>query len=86
MCNCKRSHNVLCRTKHCCQLAALGVSEAVRSVTLVSSPYHWTFEMLWVVYWLTIVLLVLGVTWLLVLQPVRSAKRAAKVWDYKLTD
>lgn len=69
-----------CKTDcwHC--TAALVTSEIVRSVTLVSSPYHWTFEMLWVVYWLTIIALVLFVTWLLVLQPVRKAKQAAKVY------
>ena len=36
--------------------------------------------MLWVVYWLTITGLVLFVTWLLVIQPVRSAKQAAQVY------
>ena len=35
--------------------------------------------MLWVMYWLTICVLVCFTTWLLVVQPVRSAKRAAKV-------
>ena len=53
--------------------------EALRTCTLVSTPYHWTFQMLWVMYWLTICLLVTFTTWLLVVQPVRSAKRAAKV-------
>lgn len=64
-----------------CSVAAVGISEAVRTVTLVSSPYHWTFQMLWVVYWLTITALVLFTTWLLVIQPVHSAKQAAKVHD-----
>jgi len=35
--------------------------------------------MLWVMYWLSVCLLVTFTTWLLVVQPVRSAKRAAKV-------
>ena len=51
----------------------------MRTCTLVSTPYHWTFQMLWVMYWLTICLLVTITTWLLAIQPVRSAKRAAKV-------
>ncbi|DBA84654.1 hypothetical protein WJX77_004977 [Trebouxia sp. C0004] len=62
-------------------IAALGSGEALRSVTLVSTPYHWTFQMLWVMYWLSICLLVCFTTWLLVVQPVRSAKQAAK--DHK---
>ncbi|KAA6424687.1 MAG: hypothetical protein FRX49_05354 [Trebouxia sp. A1-2] len=35
-------------------------------------------QMLWVMYWLTICMLVCFTTWLLVVQPVRSAKQAAK--------
>ena len=61
-----------------CTVAALIAGEALRTCTLVSTPYHWTFQMLWVLYWLTICLLVTFTTWLLVVQPVRSAKRAAK--------
>ncbi len=45
----------------------------------MSTPYHWTFQMLWVMYWLSICVLVCFTTWLLVVQPVRSAKQAAKV-------
>lgn len=66
------------RTFQIVVVTTLIISEIVRSVTLVSSPYHWTFQMLWVVYWLTITNLVLFVTWLLVVQPVRNAKQAAK--------
>lgn len=66
------------RTFQYVNLAALGAGEALRSCTLVSTPYHWTFQMLWVMYWLTICLLVICTTWLLVVQPVRSAKQAAK--------
>lgn len=60
-------------------VAALVAGEALRTCTLVSTPYHWTFQILWVLYWLTICLLVTTTTWLLAIQPVRSAKKAAKV-------
>lgn len=69
---CKPTEALLC-------FAALVAGEALRTCTLVLSPYHWTFHMLWVMYWLTICLLVTITTWLLAIQPVRSAKKAAKV-------
>ena len=67
----------------CCG-AALIAGEALQTCTLVSTPYHWTFQMLWVLYWLTICLLVTITTWLLVVQPVRSAKKAARVVLFSL--
>lgn len=76
-CKCARAHS-----KVGVLPAALVAGEAFRTVTLVSTPYHWTFQLLWVLYWLTICLLVTFTTWLLVVLPVRSAKRAAKVWRH----
>ncbi|KAL3134644.1 hypothetical protein ABBQ32_007654 [Trebouxia sp. C0010 RCD-2024] len=58
--------------------STLVAGEALRTCTLVSTPYHWTFHMVWVMYWLSICLLVTTTTWLLAIQPVRSAKKAAK--------
>lgn len=77
-CTCIILLSVSARLRLWC-VAALVAGEALRTCTLVSTPYHWTFQILWVLYWLTICLLVTTTTWLLAIQPVRSAKKAAKV-------
>jgi membrane protein implicated in regulation of membrane protease activity len=59
-------------------LIGVTVNEVLRTLTLVSTPYHWTFEMLWMTYWLSLIFLIVSVTTLLVWVPVRDSVKAHK--------
>ena len=60
-------------------LAGIVIGEICRTVTLVSSPYHWPFEILWIVYWLSILVIIMSFTGLLVLLPNWDTIRARQV-------
>ena len=60
-------------------LAGIVVGEICRTVTLVSSPYHWPFEILWIVYWLSILVIIMSFTGLLVLLPNWDTIKARQV-------
>ena len=60
-------------------LAGIVIGEICRTVKLVSSPYHWPFEILWIVYWLSILVIIMSFTGLLVLLPNWDTIRARQV-------